>query len=258
MAHHERVLRRRINSHALVGDIGDGDVGFHGVGVGHGKIIVALDHRGGFFECLLDVAPLNFVRLANICAFAGGDFAFETAQRAGFEFPFVQERRVFGHRFLRREDAFQLFVFDVDEFQRFEGGAFIDGDHRGHRLAGVAHFVDREQGMIFDGVAEIGIQAVEIVAGDDAVNAGMGFGLRFVDGNNFRMGERAAQHFGVGHADEPQVGDVLRFAGDFDPAVAARNRMIDDVKIGFLFGAHLLISLDIMSAARWMAATIGT
>ena len=67
MAHHERVLRRGINGHALVGDIGDGDIGFHRVGVGHGKIIVALDHGGSFFECFLDIAPLNFMCLANIC-----------------------------------------------------------------------------------------------------------------------------------------------------------------------------------------------
>ena len=101
MAHHERMLRRRINGHALVADIGDGDVGFHRVGIGHGKIIVALDHRGGFFECLLDIAPLNFMSLANIGAFAGGNIALETAQRAGFEFPLVQQRRILGHRLLR-------------------------------------------------------------------------------------------------------------------------------------------------------------
>ena len=55
-----------------------------------------------------------------------------------------------------------------------------------------------------------------------------------------------------------KIGDVLSFAGDLDPAVAARDRMIDDVKIGFLLGAHFFDSFDIMSAARWMAATIGT
>ena len=245
MAHHERMLRRGINIHALVGDIGDGDIRFHRVGIGHGKIIVALDHRSGFFECLLDIAPLNFMRLANIVPFAGGDIALETAQRAGFEFSLVQERRVFGHRLFGRKDAFQLFILDVDQFQRFERRPFIDRHHRGHRLAGVANFVDRQQRVIFDRVAEVGIQAVEIVAGNHAVNSGMRFGFGFVDGNNFRVGEGAAQHFGVGHADQPQVGDVLRFAGDFDPAVAARDRMIDDVKIGFLFRAHLVLSCAI-------------
>ena len=72
------------------------------------------------------------------------------------------------------------------------------------------------------------------------------------------MGIGAAQHFGIGHADQLQVGDVLGLAGDFNPAIAPRDRMIDDVEIGFLFDAHFFDSFDIMSAARWIAATIGT
>jgi hypothetical protein len=50
----------------------------------------------------------------------------------------------------------------------------------------------------------------------------------------------------------------LGFAGDFDPAVAAWHGMIDDVKFGFLFGAHFCLSFAIALAARWIAATIGT
>ena len=170
------MLRRRIDSHALIGDIGYGDVRLHGVGIGHGKIVIALDHRGCFLECFLDVTPLDFVSLADIRSLARGHFTFETAQRPRFEFLFVQERGVFRHRFFRREDAFQFFILDVDKFQRFEGGSFIDRHHGGHRLAGVTHFFNRQQRMIFDRVAEIGIQPVEIVAGDDAINAWMPFG----------------------------------------------------------------------------------
>ena len=82
------------------------------------------------------------------------------------------------------------------------------------------------------------------------MNAWMRFGTRFIDGDNFRVSVGAAQHFGVGHADQFQIGDVLSFAGDFDSAVAARNRMVDDVKIGLLFGVHFFDSFDIISAAR--------
>jgi hypothetical protein len=42
----------------------------------------------------------------------------------------------------------------------------------------------------------------------------------------------------------------LGFAGDFHSAVAAGQRVIDDVKVSFLFRAHFLVSLDITSAAR--------
>ena len=62
------------------------------------------------------------------------------------------------------------------------------------------------------------------------------------------MGIGAAQHFGIGHADQLQIGDVLGFPGDFDPAVAPRDGMIDDVEVGLLFGAHFFDSFDIMSA----------
>ena len=37
------------------------------------------------------------------------------------------------------------------------------------------------------------------------------------------MGIGAAQHFGIGHADQLQIGDVLGFPGDFDPAIAPRD-----------------------------------
>ena len=112
--------------------------------------------------------------------------------------------------------------------------------------------------MVFDGVTIVGIDPVEIVTGDDTINSAMRFRARFVDRNNFRMGVGAAQHFGVGHADEPQICDVLGFAGDFDPAVAARQRMINDVKIALLLDAHDCFSFAINAAARSMAATIGT
>ena len=225
-------------------------VGFHRVRVRHGKIIIALNDRGCFFERLLDVAPLDFVGLANIRPFACGNIAFKTTQRPGFEFLLVQERRIGSHRLFRSEDAFQFFVLDVDKFQCFERSPFIDRDHGGHRFAGITHFFNRQKRMIFDGMTEIGIQSFEIVAGNDAINAWMRFGTGLIDGDNFRMGVGTAENLGVGHADELQVGDVLRLAGDFDPAVAARDRMIDDMEIGLLFGAHFFDSFDITSAAR--------
>ena len=89
MAHHERMLRRGINGHALVVDLGDGDVRLHRVGIGHRKIIVAFDDRRRFFKSFFDIAPLDFMRLADIRAFTGGHFAFEAAQRAGFKLPLM-------------------------------------------------------------------------------------------------------------------------------------------------------------------------
>src|SRR5262245_65817764 len=107
-------------------------------------------------------------------------------------------------------------------------------------------------------MAVVRIQPLEVVTGYDTVDAGMSFGTRFIDGNNFRVSVGTAQNFGPSHADQLQIGDVLGAAGDFDPAVAPRNGFVNDLEIGFLLGAHFALSLAISSAARWIAATIGT
>ena len=111
--------------------------------------------------------------------------------------------------------------------------------------------------MVFDGVAKVRIQSVKIVAGDHAKHSRVSLGLGFIDGDDFGVRQGAAQHLGVRHADQSQIRDVLRLAGDLDPAVPARNGMIDDVKIGFLWRAHRSLSL-VIRLARWIAATMGT
>ena len=56
-----------------------------------------------------------------------------------------------------------------------------------------------------------------------------------------------------------EVGDIMGFAGDFHPAVAAGQRVIDDVKISFLFGAHFcMLSLRHHFGGALIAATMGT
>ena len=85
MTHHERVLRRGVNSYSLVGDIRDGNISFHGVGIGHGKIVITFDNGRSVFESLIDVTPFDLMLLANICPFAGRHFTFEATQRAGLE-----------------------------------------------------------------------------------------------------------------------------------------------------------------------------
>src|SRR3990167_5481561 len=94
--------------------------------------------------------------------------------------------------------------------------------------------------MVFYRVTVIGIQSLQVVTRNHAIDTRSRRGPQRVDGNNLRVGVRAAQDLGVGHADEFKVGDIGGFAGDFNPAVAARYRMVDDVKISFLFGAHAL------------------
>src|SRR5215510_5707183 len=105
-------------------------------------------------------------------------------------------------------------------------------------------------------MAVVGIQTFEIVAGNDAVNTGMGFGFGFIDGDNLGVGVGATQHFSIGHADEPNITHILRSARDFHPAISARDRMVYDGEVA-LFAAHFSLSPAIVAAARWIALTIG-
>ena len=151
---------------------------------------------------------------------------------------------------MRREDGLEFFILNVDELQSLERRPLVDRDHGGHRLAGVANFVDSEERMILYRVTVVRIQPIEIISGNYAVDARVGFRFGLVDGDNFCVGVGAAQNLGVGHADEPEIAHIGGFSRDFDPAIAARYRMVDDLKIGFLFRAHFLLSLAITSDAR--------
>ena len=72
------------------------------------------------------------------------------------------------------------------------------------------------------------------------------------------MGVGAAQHFGVSHADKPEVADKSGSPGNLNPAIAAGYGMIDDLKVRFFLRGHDLFSWAISSAARRIALTMGT
>ena len=99
-------------------------------------------------------------------------------------------------------------------------------------------------------MAVIRIEPFQVVSSEDAVYAATRFGSRSVDGDDLRMGVGAAQHFGVSHADKPEVADKSGSPGNLNAAIAAGYGMIDDLKVRFFLRGHDLFSLAISSAAR--------
>src|SRR5437867_12460558 len=112
--------------------------------------------------------------------------------------------------------------------------------------------------MILHCMAVVRIESFQVVTGEDAVYTGTRFGSRSVDGSDLRMSVRAAQHFGVSHADKPEVADKSGSPGNLNPAIATGYGMIDDLKVRFFLHDHDLFSWAISSAARRIALTMGT
>src|SRR5690349_22098671 len=192
MAYHERVLRGGIDRRTLLAHIRDRDIGLHRVRVRHREVILAFDNCRSVLEGGLYVAPLDFMLLADVAAAPGRDLSFEAAERTRLELLLVQQRRVLRKRFLRRENGFELLVFDLDEFERLERSALIDGNYGSDGFSGVADLPDRKQRMIFNRVTVVRIQSLEIIAGDHTVDAGTGCSTRSVDRDDFSVRVRAA------------------------------------------------------------------
>ena len=197
------------------------------------------------------------VFLAQVGAPARGDFPLEAAQGAGLELAFVKQGRVLVQRLLGFHHRRQFLVLHADELQRLVGGEFVLGDDRGHGLARVAHLVNGDKRVVLDGVAEIGVQTLQVVAPHHVVDAGMGFSLGRVHGDDPGVGVGAPQHLGIGHAREPHVAHVERPPRHLGAAVAARHRVVHHLELAALVFAHPRASF-ITAAALRMAFTMET
>ena len=160
----------------------------------------------------------RFVDVAAVFGHRVTDVAVEILmrqRRAGFE-------RIFGVG-----HAGQGIVFDDDLMGRVFGLGARLGDHGRHRHADAVHRAAGEHRM--RGNFHVGqhlrrreIQLrVEIVAGDDQLDAGHGFGLAGVDGNNFCVRVGTALKCQIEHPRQVNIVGVAALAGDerriFDP-----------------------------------------
>ena len=131
------------------------------------------------------------------------------------------------HRFFGIEVSGQDFVFHIDQFQRFFGDGFRDGDYAGDVIADVANLVERQRVLIVaDGKNAVGIGRVFADCyGDDAVEM---FGAGRVDAFDARMRIRRMQNLADQHAGHAEVVGVFARAGGLFRRVDHRGGLADD------------------------------
>ena len=85
------------------------------------------------------------------------------------------------------------------------------------RLPDITHFVERQDRLVVEGRAVIGIrdQLADIFAGDDTMHPGQLPRRLRVDAADTPMRYRGAKHFAVQHARHTQIVRIVRASGDF-------------------------------------------
>src|ERR1044072_3286889 len=126
-------------------------------------------------------------------------------------------------------DLGQLVIFDLDQLQSFFRDCGIIGQNCGHRIADVAHFVDRHDRLVFIGGAVLVVEGLDMVAREGGDHTAQRLRLRRVYLHKPRMGMRASENSCVSHARQLNIGVVNCLAGDFFNAIdpvrtGARNR----------------------------------
>ena len=148
---------------------------------------------------------------------------------------FMDLGRIRLHRFQHIGYRRQNFVFDIDQFKRFDGGLFIHGRNSAEFIADVTDFFTFD-GHLVDGVRKeifVGTEfdIVSVFRGDDRFDAGKFFGFGGIDAQNPRVRMFAADHFTDKHVGETYIKHIFGLAGDDPFAVDARNAFADGFEI---------------------------
>ena len=119
---------------------------------------------------------------------------------------------------------------EADQRERGAGGLLVGRDHRGHRVADVAHAPDGERVLVLrhrhDAVGNR-----ELLTGQHQVHAGMLRGARDVDRLDFRVRMRRAQPLAMQHARQDQVVGEAQLAGGLGAPVDAPAGLAYGVEI---------------------------
>ena len=159
-------------------------------------------------------------------ALAFAEFA-EAVEEAELGPARVQLRRVGRERFVERAEHRLLLVLDLDRAQRRLGCGLVDGRDRLHRLPREAHAVKRDDRAVLDRVSVVGLDVVQVRAGQDRGDAfELERGAR-VERLDQRVRDGTAQHLAVQHARDLHVAHVLRLAGELLAPVLAWPRDAD-------------------------------
>ncbi len=138
----------------------------------------------------------------------------------------VDRRRAFVERVSEIDIGRQHLVIDLDRLCSVLGLIVAVGHHHRHRVADIAHRVDRHHRMrrrlvrlavlvldhpAADQAADLGVD--QVLAGEDLDHARHLLGRRGVDALDLGVGVRRTQEVGVGRARERQVVDVAAGSG---------------------------------------------
>ena len=162
----------------------------------------------------------------------------------------VEDGRAFLHCRHHVHYGRQHLVLDFDETRGLFGDRRRARGDRRHGVPDVEHLVAGESVVAVVLVADVALgplrkpffRAGQIHRRHHSVDAGQGFRTARVDGENARVGVRAAQDKTVGHPRQVDVRAENRFTGHFVRAIVARQTRTDDVELGLLLRTHAFTS----------------
>src|SRR5574341_1515535 len=127
----------------------------------------------------------------------------------------MEYRRLRRQSFLQRGNRGEFFQVDLHEADRYGRLPLAARHHRHYRLAGIAHAVNRQDGLVLISWAEVTITVGEILGGEDGEDTRRAGGSSRVNGPQAGVWQGAAPQFGVDHTRDTQIGDKRRPSGDF-------------------------------------------
>ena len=116
----------------------------------------------------------------------------------------MQQRRILGAGRQRIDHRFERRIFDLDQLGGILGDIAAVGDHQRHRLADIAHPLDRQRPLLhrrLDHRHERIGQLAHVIAGDDRPHALMRQRRRGIDAHDLGMRMRRADHMRLQRAD---------------------------------------------------------
>ena len=213
---HERALEVRPDRVAVRMrlEVRDHAVGFHRRRDRARVTVLVAEHPPGAGERAVRVAVLETALL--------GDVAARLLE---------QQRRVRRDRILEERDALQRLVLDLDQLQRVFGDIAVLGHHHRHRLAHVAHLVDRahvEFHARLDHARNRARHPGDLGAGDDADHACKLLGAARVDAEDLRVRVGRAQDRRVAQTRHRfEIVDEAPAAGEQRLILLAQDRLAD-------------------------------
>ena len=126
-------------------------------------------------------------------------------------------------------DRRQLVVLRADRLHGLVGDMRIAGQDHRHRLADMAHLVDRQDRLIVKRRAVIGLrnELLDVGSGDHPMHARHGARRRGVEAADAAVRHGGAEHLAVQHAGQAQMMGVVGAAGHLGAHFKPRDRLAD-------------------------------